>query len=291
MSQLQICLRSKILGTPVDLAVVLPDPPQEISPLDFYSSGKRYKVLWLLHGGNADWRDCLTQTCAAREILARKAIAVIPNGLNTDFVNHPEFADGYNYLDFFFNELMPFIYNWLPASPEKNDNYIAGYSMGGAGTWIYGLLYPEKFGGMAPLSSALRCFDYLEPYRSLSSAKFKTLALQDRTKFPSGYGDPNGGIKLKEINMISKYPRVGDFLDSPENTWRLIQEAAAKGTVPKVFAACGKNDRSYENIQRDQKEAEKLGIRDITFYFAEGAGHDYKFWDDMMPRLLDFFSF
>jgi S-formylglutathione hydrolase FrmB len=290
MSQLQINLHSKILAVPVDLTVILPDPPANMTPGNFYSSGKKYKTLWLLHGGNADWHDWLNQTNAARELIKRSAMAVIPNGLNSDFANHPEFADGYNYLDFFFDELMPFMHNWFPASSDPKDNFITGYSMGGAGTWMYGLLHPEKFGGIAPLSSALRRFDYLEPYRDLAASEFKTLALKDRTRFPAGYGDPKGGIQIKEINMIAKYQKVGDFLDSPENTWRLFHDTTKKGTMPLIFAACGKNDRSCEKLYADQEEALKLGINNITFYFAEGAGHDYVFWDDVIPRVLDFFK-
>jgi putative tributyrin esterase len=217
-------------------------------------------------------------------------MAVIPNGLNSDFANHPEFADGYNYLDFFFDELMPFVYNWLPASSKAQDNFITGYSMGGAGTWMYGLLHPEKFGGIAPLSSALRKFEYLEPYRDLTASEFRTLALKDRTKFPAGYGDPRGGIQIKEINMIAKYPMVGDFLDSPENTWRLFHETAKEKAIPMTFAACGKNDQSYKKLLGDQEEMVKMGITNVSFYFADDAGHNYVFWDDVIPRMFDFFS-
>jgi hypothetical protein len=61
MSQFQVNLHSKILATPVDLTVILPDPSSDMVPHDFYASGKKYKVLWLLHGGNADWHDWLNQ--------------------------------------------------------------------------------------------------------------------------------------------------------------------------------------------------------------------------------------
>jgi S-formylglutathione hydrolase FrmB len=38
----------------------------------------------------------------------------------------------------------------------------------------------------------------------------------------------------------------------------------------------------------DQEEMAKMGITNVSFYFADGAGHNYVFWDDVIPRILDF---
>jgi putative tributyrin esterase len=290
MSEYTINLRSSILDGPTDVSVILPNPRGGKNAKEFYSSGKKYKVLWLLHGGNGDRNDWLRNTNIGRYAQERELILVIPNGLNSDFANHPEFANGYNFSDFFFDELLPFIYNWFPASANPQENFLAGYSMGGAATWMYGLCHPEKFAGIAPLSSSPKDYAYLEPYRELNASEFRAQAVANPQAFPSGYGDPKNGILLKEINMIAKYATVGEFLDSYECTWERFREVAASKKLPQIYIACGTNDRSYEKLIKFQKYAEELGINEIQYDFVAGEGHSFTLWDAVMPKVLEFFG-
>jgi putative tributyrin esterase len=290
MSEYSINLSSSILCGPAEVSVIVPGPEIGGDAKEFYGSGKKYKVLWLLHGGNGDRNDWLRNTNISRYAQERGLILVIPNGLNSDFANHPEFADGYCFSDFFFDELMPFIYNWLPASDNPQDNFIAGLSMGGAATWMYGLCHPEKFGGIAPLSSPPRDYVFLEPYRNLTAGEFRVKAMADRQAFPSGYGNPKSGMLTKEINMIAKYSTVGEFLDSSECTWERFREAAAAGKLPRIYITCGTNERSYAKLLKLKDEADHLGISDITYDFISGDGHGFEFWDHVMPKVLDFFG-
>jgi putative tributyrin esterase len=291
MTEYTINLKSSLLEGPTDLSVILPNPPTGTNAKEFYSSGKKYRVLWLLHGGNGDRNDWLRNTNISRYAHEREMILVIPNGLNSDFANHPEFANGYNFSNFFFEELMPFIYNWFPASDAPQDNYLAGYSMGGAATWMYGLHHPEKFMGIAPLSSSPRDYAYLEPYRYLNASEFRMKAMADPKAFPSGYGDPKNGILLKEINMIVKYATVGEFLDSYECTWERFRQVAAAGKLPKIYIACGTDDRSYEKLIKFKQYAEALGVNDIAYDFVPGEGHSFTLWNSVVPKIMDFFGF
>lgn len=290
MAEFNVNLRSKILCGPTDVTVILPDAPLEGEPKEFYESGKKYKVLWLLHGGVGDRTEWIHNTNVARYCKERGIIAVIPNALNSDFANHPEFADGYLFQDFFFEELMPFVYNWLPVSKAQEDNFLAGYSMGGAGTWMYGLEHPEKFAAIAPLSSPPRNYDFLEEYRTLTSAQFRDMVMADRKKFPSGYGNPKNGMLIKEVNMIAKYPSVGDFLDSYECTWARYDEFLAAGKSIKAYVGCGKEDRGYTKIVKFREHVENIGAEGITFDLIEGYGHDHAYWDYAMTKVMDFFG-
>jgi S-formylglutathione hydrolase FrmB len=290
MSEYTINLRSSLLAGPTDLSVILPGPEIGENAKEFYGSGKKYKVLWLLHAGSGDRNDWLRNTNIGRHAQERQLMLVIPNGLNSDFANHPEFADGYYFSDFFFDELMPFIYNWFPASDNAQDNFIAGISMGGAATWMYGLQHPEKFGGIAPLSSPPRDYAFLEAYRNLTAGEFRTKAMADRMAFPSGYGNPKNGMLTKEINMIAKYATVGEFLDSYECTWERFRQAAATGKLPKIYITCGTGERSYDKLLRLKEQADELGVKDIAYDFIPGDGHGFEFWDQVMPRVLDFFG-
>ncbi len=66
-----------------------------------------------------------------RRAPAKRLIVVCPNGMNTNYGNWPTYGLGYNMYDFLFDELMPLVYGWYPASDEREDNFIAGLSMDG----------------------------------------------------------------------------------------------------------------------------------------------------------------
>jgi putative tributyrin esterase len=290
MSEYAINLRSTILAGPTDLGVITPGPRPGGGAKEFYGSGKKYKVLWLLHAGMGDRHDWLHNTSVSRFVETREVVVVMPSALNSDFANHPEFADGYNFSDFFFEELIPFVHNWLPASARPEDNFIAGFSMGAAAAWMYGLSRPEKFGGIAPIGSPPKNYAFLEPHRGMESGEFRARAAADNKAFPTAYGDPASGIKPKEVNMIAKYPSVGDFLDSYEHTWDRFREVVAAGKLPRTYLPCGTEDRMYQKVLAFQQYAKELGATGITYDFAPGAGGGFEFCESVLPKMLDFFG-
>jgi hypothetical protein len=127
MSEYTINLRSSILAGPTDVTVIVPNPRMGSNAKEFYSAGKKYKVLWLLHAGSGGRNDWRRDTNIGRFVQDREVIVVKPDALNSDFANHPQFADGYDFSDYFFDELMPFIHNWFPASSKLPVNYCADY--------------------------------------------------------------------------------------------------------------------------------------------------------------------
>lgn len=290
MSEYRITLTSSILSGPTDLCVLVPNPVIGNDPNEFYKSGKKYKVLWLLHGGNGGCNDWLHYTKIALLAERRNFIVVMPNALNTDYANHPQFTDGYNYNNFFFDELMPYIHNWFPASDRPEDNIIAGYSMGAAAAWMFALQHPEKIGGIASVASALKDYNYLDCYREMSGAQFRVMAEANPENIPAGYGPPGAFIHQKEINMISKYSTVGAFLDSPEHTYNRFKEAAENGTLPKAYTPCGTEDRGIKGVKAFEVYAASLGADSITFEYIPGGG-GYAFCDQVLPGILDFFQF
>ena len=295
MSEFTINLKSSILSGPTDLSLIVPGPQVGESAKEFYGSGKKYKVLWLLHAGKGDRNDWLRSTTISQMIANRDVIAVIPNALNSDFANHPQFGHGYNYCDFFFEELMPFIYNWLPASDDPKDNYLAGISMGGAATWMYGLYAPEKFAAIAPFSSAPKNFTFLRPYSDLTAEKFRSMVAANPRAFPAQSGKPEDGMHPKEVNMITKYATVGDFLNSYEHSWDRFCEIAATDKLPKVYlpcgSSCGPTDRSFERVLKFKQDADKLAFGNrIVYDFVPGYSHNFEFWQFILPRALEFFG-
>ena len=288
MSVLTVNLMSRILSGPVDINVILPHPDLFTGePEKFYTSGRRYRVLWLLHGGECDRSSWIAYTNLVRYVKDKEIMVVMPTGLNTDFANHIQFADGFMMTDFFFRELMPFVRGWLPASCAREDNFIAGYSMGAAAAWMFGLYRPELFAKIFPLGSPPKDYSYMEPYREWKSGKFREEALANPQKFPAGYGNPKAGIHLKEVNMISKYDTVGAFLDSCEHTGYRVREAAESGNMPEVYLLCDTGERGCRKVKEFQEKAEEWKSPKLHFEYTEKGLNEYAFCDDVLPRVLE----
>ena len=62
MSLLQYRFESQYLSGATTFSVLLPNKPLGMSPAAYYRSGKKFKVLWLLHGTAGDDLDWLRRT-------------------------------------------------------------------------------------------------------------------------------------------------------------------------------------------------------------------------------------
>lgn len=285
MSELNLELYSQRLGGPTEVTIIVPNPPAN-DPTGFYTGNQKYKVLWLFHGGLNGGRDWIRNSNIARYCMERNVIAVIPNAPNSDFSNHPHFADGYQFCDFFFDELMPMVQNWLPASKDPKDNFLSGYSMGCQTVYVYGMLHPECFGGLIPLSSPPLDYSYLEPYRDLDSFTFRRAAAEDPVTFHAAYGPP-AGLHTKELNQIAKFPTVGDFLDSIEHSRARFMEAAKSGTIPPVYLPGGSGDHALMTFK---EYADEQGVTCITYDITDTFAHNFVFWDAAIQRGMDHFG-
>jgi S-formylglutathione hydrolase FrmB len=80
-------------------------------------------------------------------------IIVTPDGFKSFYLNA---ADGsLNYEDFFIKEFIPFIEKTYHIKTQKKFRGITGLSMGGYGSMLYALKYPNLFVAAAPLSAAI----------------------------------------------------------------------------------------------------------------------------------------
>lgn len=286
MNVIRIRLNSKVLGLPVQVGVILPEATQRDT---YYSPNEKFKVLWSLHGASGDSEQEL-RSPLAHAVSRRRVITVFPSAHNSDYGCYDNFCGGYDFPGYFFDELMPFIYATFPASQAPEDNFIIGTSMGGFGSVSLGLMHPEKFGGIGALGSSLRRSEFLEPYLEKGMDAFRCDALANPSAFPTEYGYPNG-IKLKEVNVISKYPSVQAFYDSYECMWRRLPEAAASGKLPKMFIACGTEDLFYPATCQFMHYAAQLGLTDrIQFTIVEGEGHTDNVFTPQNLRMLEYFG-
>ncbi len=147
-----LSLPSKILKMDRKYAIYL--------PADYETSNRSYPVLYLLHGAGDDQSGWIqfgeVKNIADKAIQEGKCTAMIiimPDG-NTGqrgYFNSPK--GDWNYEDFFFKELMPYVEKTYRTRPDKRYRAIAGLSMGGGGSFMYALHHPELLSSACPLSA------------------------------------------------------------------------------------------------------------------------------------------
>ncbi len=259
MALVQMNFESRYLNNNHEISIILPDMPRDKTPAEFYGSGRKYKVLWLLHGTFGDHSDWIRKSNIELYACEKDLIVVMPSGLNANYANWEHFSIGYNMYDYLTEELMPLIYNWFPASDKREDNFIAGLSMGGSGTLVYALNHPEKFAAAAVLS----CCPFRVGYDSGDT-------LGDRTR---GMIENRGGLEA--------------YLNSYENTWGILDKHAKDPALPRFYFAVGKDDFLYESYNIFKKHAAEIGgaaaaaglghhqrdVVEVVFAALEGGNH------------------
>ncbi|MFT3935558.1 MAG: alpha/beta hydrolase-fold protein [Chitinophagaceae bacterium] len=145
-------VKSVILNRAVKYTVYL--------PADYDKSERSYPVVYLLHGYTDDhtgWLQFGEVNRYADQAIANGTIPpmiiVMPNGDSSFYINSYDGKEKYE--DFFVKEFMPSIEKTYRIKAEKEYRGVAGLSMGGYGTLIYSLKYPELFAAAAPLSGAV----------------------------------------------------------------------------------------------------------------------------------------
>lgn len=256
--------QSQYLGNNMPVNIILPDKPWTVDAKDFYESGKKYKVLWLLHGTFGDYTDWICKSMIELYASERDLIVVMPSALNSNYANWPAFGTGFDMYDYIFDELMPMVHNWFPASDKREDNYVAGLSMGGRGTCVLAFNHPEKFAGACILSAVPS---------DLRAMKEKGGMMWER-------------MKKSAINFDSEE----DFIDSYQNTLKILREKVAnKEDLPRLLFGCGEEDSLYKDLCAFKKEADAMGL-EAEYFSIPGLKHEWRFWDLGIQKALDFFG-
>lgn len=268
MSLVNMNFESQYLKSNHEISIILPNKPRNVSAREYYESGRKYKVLWLLHGTYGDGTDWVRRTNIELYACERDLIVVMPSALNSNYSNWDKCMMGFGMYDYFTEELMPMIYNWFPTSDKREDNFIAGLSMGGRGTVKFAVNFPEKFAAAAVLSAAPVDFSGLnEEYLNSDDMMAKRM---------KGMVENAGGIEA--------------FKNSSENVWKIIDSLVGTGRLPRLLFACGKEDvMIYENLKKFKKHADKIGL-DADYLTLDGFRHEWRFWDIAIQRALDFFG-
>lgn len=236
-------------------------PFNVILPADYETSGKKYPVLYLLHGMNNDNHSWQTKGDVVK--LTKKAvdagviapfIIVTPNAYLTFYVDDLEWPEIFEqpvlkFESFFTKELQPYVESHFPVLTDKGHTAVAGLSMGGYGASYYAFKYPEKYCYCNSFSGAVNGGDWT--------------GLTDRV--PS----------VEDIFNAKEYTE-DDFPRLPE----YVMDCGGEDMVCSLF-----NELTHEFLN------------DISFphkYRMYPGVHDWDYWrpayERMLPELAEYFG-
>lgn len=144
---------SKIMGKDIEFSIYLPP--------DYDVSQRNYPIVYLLHGYSDDetaWVQFGEVNQAADEGIAKgevpPMIIVMPDGGITFFIN--DYRAEAKFETMFIEEFMPYVESQYRVRKKKEFRGISGLSMGGYGSTILAMRYPDLFAACVAFSSAYR---------------------------------------------------------------------------------------------------------------------------------------
>jgi putative tributyrin esterase len=254
MALIECKFYSEVLGLNTSMTVILPQHTTTQIGMNNVTRGTLHPTLYLLHGLSDDDSIWLRRTSIERYV-AEMGIAVVMPNVHRSF--YTDMAAGGQYWTFVSEELPRLARSFFPLSDKREDNFVAGLSMGGYGAMKLGLRKPEVFAAAASLSGAL-----------------------DMTNHFINSEDPT--TKSKEYEMIFGKE---DIDGSTEDLLSLLKEVdRSTGPKPLLYQCCGTEDFLYEdNLQfRDVCRDTSLSLT-----YDEGPGnHEWGYWDTKIQNIL-----
>lgn len=248
MAQISVKYRSEALIRNVSFDIYLPnDKPDE--------KGRKMKTLFLLHGYTGDAWNWVKEELAQKYHFA----VVTPNGENGFWLDG--LSTGHKYATLVGEEIVDYLRRTFLLAMSREETYILGLSMGGFGALHTGLYYPETFGKIGAMSSAL----IVHEVAKMQNGKGNDTANYDY--YRECFGEP------KELLQSRNNPET--LID------QLLQE---KKEIPEIYMCCGTEDFLLEN---NREFHTFLCDRKVPHQYMESAGnHDMKFWDEYTEKIV-----
>lgn len=237
------------------MTVILPQDTQSQIGMDNVAGTGKHKTLYLLHGLSDDHTIWLRRTSIERYV-APLGIAVVMPAAHRSF--YTDMAYGGAYETFLADELPKLARSFFHLSEIREDNYIAGLSMGGYGAFKLALNYPDRYCAAASLSGALNLTENVENH--------------------------DESIRQDFINIFGQ-----DFSikGTRHDLFFAARQLKSKGKdIPRLYQCCGDEDFLYQDnlTFRDFAEREELPL---TWQADPGYEHTWDYWDLRIRTVLE----
>ncbi len=249
---------SRELGRKTDLLVILPDVEWNEK-----NQGKKYQILYLLHGGGEDYTCYVRYTNIEKWAEKYQLAVVMPDAENSSYMNMVHGDRFYSYIS---EELPNLMQSVFPLSRSKKDHFVAGFSMGANGTLHWAMDKPEFFQAAAVMSGGSGFGEsarYIMPGKADSQADI--------------FHCPFGGIEHLAGSDGDVYMLARKMAETkPREQW------------PALFSAVGKEDFMYPGSCRFKKYLDSIGVP-MELHTGAG-GHSWDFWNEWLPKILEWFG-
>lgn len=217
----------------------------------------KYKTLYLLHG-HSDDHTAWMRWSSIEKYAEGLNLAVVMPAVHLSFYN--DMTYGPAYWQFISEEVPTLVRDMFSLSAKREDNFVAGLSMGGYGAFKMALTNPDRFAAAASLSGAV---DIVEVVREEKD-------------------DP--GNKAWQREMRNVFGDLGKVPGSKHDLFALAKKVSKGPVRPRLFQCCGTEDGLYPQNVRFRDAARKLKL-DLTY--EEGPGeHNWAYWDRMIQKAL-----
>ena len=259
MANFQATYYSLPIGRQTTFMAAIPNdvPPMMMEGNPCYK--RPMKTLYLLHGFSGHFGDWMYGSLMSNLAMKYNLAIIAPNGDNSFYLNWG--GTGFDYETFVGEDLVQYTRSVFGLSDKKEDTYIGGLSMGGFGAIHTALAYPDTFGKMFGLSSALIIHDIM-------------------------------GMKEGAANEVADYDyyhKVFGDLDQLEtshaNPEYLVKERLEKGdTIQPIYMACGTEDFLLEQNRAFRDFLKESGV-ELTYHESKGI-HDWDFWNEYLEKAI-----
>ncbi len=216
----------------------------------------KVQTLYLLHGHSDDHTAWQRWTSIERYAEGLNLAVVMP-AVHLSF--YTGMAYGGNYWQFISEEVPAIVRDMFPLSSAREDNFVAGLSMGGYGAFKLALTYPERYAAAASLSGAV-----------------------DIGEVVKGHHHPEDKAWLDGMRNI--FGDLSKVPGSKHDLLTLARQVANGNLKPRLYQCCGTEDFLYADNVRFRDAIRKLSL-DLTY--EEGTGeHVWEYWDKMIQNVL-----
>lgn len=220
-------------------------------------------TLYLLHGLSDNETTWTRRTSLERYVEDYNLAVVMPTthrGWYTDA------KQGYRYYTHVAEEVPQIARVFFPLSAKREDNFIAGLSMGGYGALKIALRNPETFYAAASMSGAV----------DIGPRMAEVLGQEMRDELERIFGSI-AEVKGSENDIFHLLNKLAKLSATTEKS---------DGVFPKIFQACGTEDFLHAANLRLRDHINSLEC-DIDYTYTEGTGsHNWEYWDQMIRKIL-----
>lgn len=250
------------------VCVIIPENKWGYSLAD-RPAGYRYPTLWLLCGGGFDHTDWVRYS-AIELYAAKRGIAVVLPGVSySGYVNTAE--GDFRWWDQIACELPEYLRRVFPLSENREDNFVAGFSMGGYGAFKFAMQHPEMFAA---------CGNFSGP-----------IGIIPRTPVKPGekLGQPCLRDDFCEPQFATLWASFGSAAlrrNTPDDNLYMLEKHVREGTaLPKFYMAIGAQDPGARDGYAVMDYMKALGV-DVFDVRDEGM-HDWVYCNRHIKAFLD----